>query len=266
MDNSPRWDSAYANVIAGAVPDYERSDTAIISDAGQRPSDGEYDRYLWLLEEMKSVGYDDDRLPAAMSFAVEDVFVSAVFAVACEVLAGIGEDHHRPNADVRELYGWADRFRSGVVATTDERSGAARDFDVRAGAWIRTETAAQFAPLLCGGLPHQQERALLKLLEGPRFCGHPDLRFALIPSTSPVSKDFRPREYWRGPVWPVLNWLFSWCFARRGWAERSLMLRSEGLRQAADGSFAEYYEPFTGEPLGSMQQSWTAASVLDWLG
>ena len=40
----------------------------------------------------------------------------------------------------------------------------------------------------------------------------------------------------------------------------------EGLRQASDGSFAEYYEPFTGEPLGSMQQSWTAAAVLDWLG
>ena len=39
----------------------------------------------------------------------------------------------------------------------------------------------------------------------------------------------------------------------------------EGLRQASDGTFAEYYEPFTGEPLGSMQQSWTAAAVLDWL-
>ena len=37
------------------------------------------------------------------------------------------------------------------------------------------------------------------------------------------------------------------------------------FRQVTDGHFAEYYEPFTGEPLGSMQQSWTAASVLDWL-
>ena len=89
---------------------------------------------------------------------------------------------------------------------------------------------------------------------------------SLPPSTSPVSKDFRPREYWRGPVWPVMSWLFSWVFAHRGWAERSFLLRAEALRQASDGSFAEYYEPFTGEPLGSMQQSWTAASVLDWLG
>jgi hypothetical protein len=266
MDNSPRWDSAYANVIAAAVPPYRRADSDIVSDPAQRPSDGEYDRYLWLLEEMKSVGYDDAGLASVMSFAVEDVFVSAIFAVACEVLASIGEDCNRPNADVRDLYRWADRFRAGVLDTTDERTGAARDYDLRAGSWISTETVAQFAPLLCGGLSHLRERALLKLFEGPRFCGHPDLRFALIPSTSPVSRDFRPREYWRGPVWPVLNWLFSWAFTRRGWSERSLRLSREGLRQVSEGSFAEYYEPFTGEPLGSMQQSWTAAAVLDWLG
>ena len=266
MDNSPRWDAPYANVVPGALPAYQRADTCVITDPGQRPSDGEYDRYLWLVEEMKAVRYDDALLPTAMSFVVEDVFVSAIFATACDVLANIGEDHRRPHADVRELYGWAQRFRAGVVDACDQRTGAARDYDVRARSWIVTETAAQFAPLLCGGLPHDRERALLKMLDGPRFCGHPDLRFALIPSTSPVSKDFRPREYWRGPVWPVLTWLFSWAFARRGWSERALLLRSEGLRQAADGSFAEYYEPFTAEPLGSMQQSWTAAAVLDWLG
>ncbi len=266
MDNSPRWDRAYANVIPGEVPPYQRADNSIITDPSQRPSDDEYDRYLWLLEEMKSVRYDDSRLPSVMSFAIQDVFVSAIFSVACEVLANIGEDHKRPHSDVRDLYGWADRFRAGVAGTADRRTGAARDFDLRQQSWITTETVAQFAPLMCGGLEHEQERALLKVFEGPRFCGHPDLKFGLLPSTSPVSKDFRPREYWRGPVWPVLNWLFAWTFARRGWSERSLMLRREGLRQAGDGAFAEYYEPFTGEPLGSMQQSWTAAAVLDWLG
>jgi hypothetical protein len=30
------------------------------------------------------------------------------------------------------------------------------------------------------------------------------------------------------------------------------------------GDFAEYFEPFTGESLGSPQQSWTAAVALDW--
>ncbi|MFC7448480.1 glucosylglycerate hydrolase [Rhodococcus daqingensis] len=266
MDNSPRWDAAYANVIPGPVPPYLREDTAIISDPTQRPSNAEYDRYLWLLEEMKLARYDDAALVATMSFAVEDVFVSAVFSLACDVLATIGEEHSAPRADVRDLRYWAEKFQRGTIATTDPRSGAARDFDLRSGRWIPTETLAMFAPLLCGGLDRDAERALVRTFEGPRFCGHPDLRYAVPPSTSPVSGDFRSREYWRGPVWPVMTWLFSWAFARRGWAERSRHLRAEGLRQAADGSFAEYYEPFTGEPLGSMQQSWTAAAVLDWLG
>ncbi|WP_067852575.1 glucosylglycerate hydrolase [Nocardia shimofusensis] len=266
MDNSPRWDRAYENVIPGDLPPYERADVLVVADPTQRPTDREYDRYLWLVEQMRLVGYDDDQLAATMSFAVQDVFVTAIFALACEVLADIGEEHRQPHADVRDLRSWAERFRAGVIATTDPRSGVARDYDMRLQRPISTETLAGFAPLLCGGLPRATERALLRLFEGPRFCGHPDLRYALPPSTSPVSGDFRSREYWRGPVWPVMSWLFSWAFARRGWAERAHTLRAEGLRQAADGSFAEYYEPFTGEPLGSMQQSWTAASVLDWLG
>ena len=150
MDNSPRWDAAYANVIPGAVPEYQREDNKINTDATQRPSDQEYDRYLWLLEEMKSARYDDHLLPKVMSFAVEDVFVSAIFSVACQVLAEIGEDYKRPNADVRDLYSWAERFRAGVIETTDQRTGAAKDFDVRTDKWVATETVAQFAPLLCG--------------------------------------------------------------------------------------------------------------------
>ena len=220
-------------MVPGNVPEYQREDNAIVTDATQRPSDVEYDRYLWLVEEMKSVRYDDELLPKVMSFAVEDVFVSAILSVACTVLAEIGEDYKRPNADVRDLYSWAERFRAGVVETTDQRTGAARDYDVRAERWIATETVAQFAPLLCGGLPHDKERSLLRLLDGPRFCGHPDLKYSLIPSTSPVSRDFRAREYWRGPIWPVMTWLFSWCFARRGWAERSRCCGERGCARPA---------------------------------
>jgi len=29
--------------------------------------------------------------------------------------------------------------------------------------------------------------------------------------------------------------------------------------------FGEYYHPVTGAPLGSLNQSWTAAVALDWL-
>ena len=38
-----------------------------------------------------------------------------------------------------ELMQAAERFRAGVVETTDGRTGAARDFDVRGEKWIATK-------------------------------------------------------------------------------------------------------------------------------
>ena len=42
-------------------------------------------------------------------------------------------------------------------------------------------------------------------------------------------------------------------------------MRRDALAQVAEGGFAEYFEPSTGEPLGSRDQSWTAAVSLDFL-
>jgi hypothetical protein len=52
---------------------------------------------------------------------------------------------------------------------------------------------------------------------------------------------------------------------RAGEPERAAQIRRASLNQIAEEGFAEYFEPFSGEPLGSGEQSWTAAVVLDWL-
>ena len=70
----------------------------------------------------------------------------------------------------------------------------------------------------------------------------------------------------RGPVWPFLNLLLGWAAARDQDWELHSALREASLRQLSDLTFAEYYEPITGEPLGSRQQAWTAAAALEWLG
>ncbi|WHT23129.1 glycogen debranching protein [Crossiella sp. CA-258035] len=265
MDNSPRWDPAYANVRPGPdLPPYTRRDLRLV-EAGMRPSDAEYDRYLWLVEEMRRVGYHPGRVVRGSSFLVGDVFFTAIFALACEVLAELGEQIGQPATMVAQLAGWAHRSRAAVAATVDPATGLARDRDFRAGEWIATRTLAGFAPLLCGGLEPQAEQHLLSIVDGPDWCGHPDLAAAVLPSTAPSDPAFRPRQYWRGPQWPVMAWLFSWAFARRGWAEQAEKQRAEGIRLCADGTFAEYYHPLTGQPLGSLDQSWTAAVVLDWL-
>ena len=52
-----------------------------------------------------------------------------------------------------------------------------------------------------------------------------------------------------------------------GQREAAANLRSANLALLSRPSaeFAEYFEPYTAEPLGSLEQSWTAAVVLDWL-
>ena len=265
MDNSPRWDETYARIEVGAdLPPYERKDTAFVLDPGERPTDEEYDRYLWLVEEMRRVQYDDAQVRATASFAVEDVFFSAVLAVACEALADVGDRSGMPASEVDEQRVLAERFRRGVWQSVDPETGLARDRDLRTGQWLSTDTVAGFAPLLCGG-DADAERRLLDVFESEAWCGHPDFEVALPPSTSPASPHFRAREYWRGPQWPVIAWLFSWAFHRHGWAAHGDRLAAEGLELLSRGEFGEYYEPFSGEPLGSSHQSWTAAVALDWL-
>jgi glycogen debranching enzyme len=62
-----------------------------------------------------------------------------------------------------------------------------------------------------------------------------------------------------------MNWYLAHCLRRRGDGKRYHQLREASLAQLMEGHFGEYYEPFTGEPLGSMDQSWTAAVALEWL-
>jgi glucosylglycerate hydrolase len=265
MDNSPRWDAPYSRVVVGTMPPYTRLDRQFVGAEDQRPTDEEYDRYVWLVEEMRRAGYDGARLARTASFAVEDVFFSAVLAIACEVLADLGDRHRRPADEVAEMSALAGRFRRGVAATVDPGTGMARDRDRRAGTWLGSATVAGFAPLLCGADDPSVEERLLALLASEDWCGHRNFVAALPPSTSPASAAFDPAAYWRGPQWPVLAWLLSWALRRHGHVEEAGRLRHEGLRLLAHGEFGEYYQPFTGEPLGSSHQSWTAAVALDWL-
>jgi glycogen debranching enzyme len=104
-----------------------------------------------------------------------------------------------------------------------------------------------------------------RLLEGVDWLGAPGLAFRVPCSTSPTSEAFRARQYWRGPTWPVLTWFLAFQSRRRGSVDLFESLRAASLSQLADLQFGEYYEPFTGEPLGSARQSWTAAVALEWL-
>lgn len=261
-DNSPRWDEPYAAVEPRDTA-FTRLDGDHVKDPSERPSDEDYARYLRLVDEMAAVGFDDAAVRDVVSFRVRDVFFSAVMARASAVLAGIGDELGR-REEAAELRDYAQRFAAGVESTIDPATGLARDVDVRTGRHLEAATLAGFAPLISSTRPDLRSR-LLQRLDGPDWMGAPGLRYRLPPSTSPASPRFHPRTYWRGPIWPFLTWFLAWSTDPVTEADWYRRVRTEALAQLADLSFAEYYEPFTGEPLGSCDQAWTAAVALEWL-
>ena len=160
---------------------------------------------------------------------------------------------------------WIGRGRGGLENQWDPDLKLCLDYDLRSDRPARVRTIAGFAPLIAGGLAGERLKDLLETLDSPAFAGNSTLHLPLPPSTSPDEPAFHPRSYWRGPVWPVANWLLWWSLIRTGEPARAAQMRRDTLEQLAEAGFAEYFEPFSGDPLGSHEQSWTAAVALDML-
>ena len=264
-DNSPRWDRALARIEAPRPGPYTRLDTSELGDPAQRPTNWDYDRYLWLVELLREYRYDDEQIHRHYPFQIKDVFFSAVLVAANAALLDLADVAGAGDGDRAEVTGWLDRGGAGLARQFDAGSGLCADYDVRAGEQIRLRTFAGFAPLFARTADAGQRAAQLRLLDSADFCGNPRLRWPLLPSTSPAERAFEPHNYWRGPVWPVIDWLLWQSLTELGCADRAAGLRRDSLAQVTGaGEFNEYFDPFTGAPLGSPRQSWTAAVVLDW--
>src|SRR5262249_32305388 len=169
------------------------------------------------------------------------------------------------DGDRGQLASWLDRGREGLARRFDAESGLCLDYDVRNGNDIKLRTFASFAPLFARTADAGHRAAQRRPLHPEAFGGTPRLRWRLLPSPSPAEPAFEPHNYWRGPVWPVIDWLLWRSLNLLGYSGRADELRRDSLGQiTGTGEFAEYFEPFTGKPLGSPRQSWTAAVALDW--
>jgi glucosylglycerate hydrolase len=264
-DNSPRWDRALARIKGAEPGSYTRVDTRRVGDPSQRPTKWDYDHYLWLVGLLRKYQYDDAQIYRHYPFLIKDVFFSAVLVAANAALLGLADVAGASDGDRGQLARWLDRGREGLARRFGAGSGLCADYDVRGAEQIRLRTFASFAPLFAQTTDADQRAAQLRLLDSADFCGNPRFRWRLLPSTSPAEPSFEPRNYWRGPVWPVIDWLLWHSLRQLGYSGRADKIRRDSLAQiAAAGKFAEYFEPFTGKPLGSLHQSWTAAVALDW--
>jgi hypothetical protein len=215
-DNSSRWDAALAAVEVGKLSPYPRYDVRHAANPSERPTDADYDRYIWLVKLIKSAACDEATIYDTHPFLVKDVFFSALLVAANEALLRMAQIIDAPDKDRDLIVGWTERGRGGLEACWDPHLQLCLDYDMRAGESARARTVAGFAPLISGGLSREHVKTLLQTFDSSDFAGNPKLRWPLPPSTGSSERGFDSCSYWRGPVWPVANSLLWWSPVRAG--------------------------------------------------
>ena len=260
MDNSPLWDDALSRIelTADDVPEYTRVDVTL-ADPSERPSNRDYDRYAYLVGLFRGLAYDAAAIREATPFAIRPVIFNALLVQANRDLAEISR---LTGADPAPWDERADETATAIEERLwDDESGIYRDEDVRAGTFVPGASGAGFAPLIGGG-PSPEHAA--RLVESLADAGVevPGDGFA-VTSLPPGDARFQPTLYWRGPIWPIHNWVLYRGLARYGFEEHAERVRHGTVELARRAGFWEHYNPLTGGGHGGDQFSWTAGLVLD---
>ena len=80
---------------------------------------------------------------------------------------------------------------------------------------------------------------------------------------SPERSGFQPTRYWRGPVWPILNWVIQRGLDRYGFPLQAATGPQGLIELGSRGGFWEHYSPVTGAGHGGENFAWTAGLMLD---
>jgi hypothetical protein len=262
MDNSPLWDEALARISPAreAMPDYVRVDLDFV-DAAQRPTDAEYDRYAYLVKLYRDWQYDSMRIRQESPFVVHDVLFNSLLVQANRDLAEIARVLE---IDPDRFEAWAEQTAAGLdTKLWDEAEDRYGDYDVRAGERIRAQTSAAYAPLFAGIPTPQRAREMVESLSGESVAI--DGIGRVVASVAPGDVNFDPALYWRGPAWPIINWVVHAGLRRYGFMDEAAEIRKALLELVRREGFWEHYNATTGRGQGTEQVSWTAALVLDLL-
>ena len=256
-DNTIDWDEGFERVPTEGVAAYQRNDLKH-ADPATRPIRAQYDRYLWLVQHFRGLGWDSTRTHGASPFQIVDPGFNAILIRSCLETAELAEALDEPAIAERHR-AWAGRGLAALDGLWSEARGQYLPYD-RIGAKLTDSPSIgglipAFAPI-----PPERAAALAATL---RAIGE-RVRF-LVPSHDPRDARFDMKRYWRGPVWLVCNYMIADGMRRAGETEIADRIVADSLKLIEQSGFAEYYDPHDGTPLGGDRFSWTAAMVLEFL-
>jgi len=254
-DNSVDWDAPFARVPTDGIAPYTRRDTQHANPA-HRPTKEQYDRYLWLVEHFRALGWDTAKLHDASPFQVVDPGFNAILIRACMDLAELA-DQLGEAAIAQENRAFAARGLAAMERLWSEEHGQYLCHDRVADSLIDSASIGGLLAAFCA-IPPARAAQIAATID------RHDTRFR-VASHPPQDARFDPKRYWRGPVWLVVNYMIADGLAQAGQGDAAARITASSLDLIRESGFAEYYDPFSGEPLGGGRFTWTAAMVLEFL-
>lgn len=256
-DNSIDWDAAFERVPTEGIEPYERRDLQH-ADPSHRPTRAQYDRYLWLVQHFRSLGWDNAKLHDASPFRVVDPGFNAILIRSCADLADLAE------ALGEEEIAAANRARAqkGLAAMErlwSEGHGQYLCLDRVSGELVDSASVGGLLPVFSAIPPARAARIARSIEEAAGKARY------IVPSHSLDDPRFDSKRYWRGPVWLVINYMIADGLAAAGETEVARKITASSLDLITQSGFAEYYDPLSGEPLGGGRFTWTAAMVIEFL-
>ncbi|MDB4286027.1 trehalase family glycosidase [bacterium] len=262
-DNSPLWDDSLnlINLEEKNIPDYQRQDITI-ADASERPTSVQYDQYVYLLQLGKKYRYEDKGIAENSEFLIQDSLINAMLIRSNEALINIGK---RLGEDTGKIVEWQQQSISAYNEKLwSESLQTYTGYDLRQGKqlpfWEIGGMTALFAGIPTDKRAVQMKGYLETLIEKD---------YMIVPSFDVAHEFFDSKRYWRGPIWPQMNWLIYHGLKSYGFDPLAQTVKDDFLELVSRFGFHEYFESqkdlvaTTHGGYGGNKFSWTASSVID---
>ena len=265
-DNAPIWDAIWERMPIDNARDVSklRKDLKNV-DASMRPTNEHYKRYIHLIDLLIENNYDEKKLLGKHPFLVQENLFISLLIRSNEGLINIGKKY---NLQVEELIKWQEVSKKSFTEKFwDEESGMFYPFDLNDNTLIKKDIIGGLIPLFAGIPTLDQAKKLAKKIETDFILTD---EWFICPSYSATSFDFDSKKYWRGPLWPNVNWLLYHGLMRYGFNDLANKIKLQTIRLIEDVGFFEYFDPrplldskMEEKGLGGHNFSWTSAIYLD---
>lgn len=250
-DNCPDWDAAMALIEPVGVGEYTRRDTSHV-DPDMRPTKADYDRYIWLVQRGRRLGWNDEAMAENAPFRIGDPTMTFTFLRANRDLLAMCDAFGH---DCSDLQSWIQILERATEVMRNPDTGVYNAVNATTHEYSGALSNASFLCWYAGIDDAQMGKALEQTFAD---CPYP------VPSHDVNASDFDPKRYWRGPTWAIMNALIGRGLEDMGHDEHARHLRQATGDLIATHGFAEYFDPLTGEAAGGGTFTWTAAVWLAW--